>query len=226
MEKFIRAYGHDFMDKFDNVYITSDMHFLHAKIKDFEPIREELRLAEGFEEDADEFLISKWNAQVGNNDLVINVGDLHWKSFDSIYGRLNGVMLLILGNHDNAPQYYEKYEDIYVVSGIWELKGEQFLKYHVDSTDRLLSAFIYDDVLISHYPIYNIEHEYNYQRQGANSIISRMNILLDVYKGSYNIHGHMHSACPEGTENSLNVCIDFNRFKILDFKESLIKVRK
>jgi len=219
MKKFLQKYP-DLFDSFDNIWITSDMHFRHEKIHDFEPIREEIRLREGFQGTPDEFLIHKYNTQVKENDLVINLGDLHWKSLDPIAEKLNGTMLLVLGNHDMKPQYYYKFDDIYVVEGIWDLTSmNKPFEYFINSDDKLLSAFIYDDEIFSHYPIYNIEHEYNYQRTN-NKIIPRMEIIKgisDNYSYSLNnVHGHLHSSCPEGTEKSLNVCIDFNRFKMIN----------
>jgi calcineurin-like phosphoesterase family protein len=80
--------------------------------------------------------------------------------------------------------------------------------------------------MFCHYPIYNIDHEYNIQRN--NKIIERMEILKEIAdsyeSGLFNIHGHLHSACPKGSEKSLNVCIDFNKFKILDFFKAYAKV--
>jgi calcineurin-like phosphoesterase family protein len=120
MKKFIQKHT---LQDFRKIHITSDMHFRHEKIKDFEPIREEMRIAEGFSGDADEYLIHKWNSQVQPDDLVINLGDLHWKSYEPIAGRLNGTMLLVLGNHDLKPQYYNKFDDIYVVEGLLDMNG-------------------------------------------------------------------------------------------------------
>jgi len=220
MKNFLKKYK-DFGD-FDRVWVTSDMHFRHEKVKDFEPVRPECQLAEGFEGTPDEFLIYKWNKQVGQNDLVINLGDLHWKSFEPISDKLNGTMLLILGNHDNKPQYYHKYPNIYPVEGIWNLTDRPY-EYFIDTEDQLLSAIILGETMFCHYPIYAINHEYNYQRNSK--IITRMKILEEVSQevagpqGLFNVHGHLHSACPEGVKKSINVCIDFNRFKMFELKE-------
>ncbi len=219
MKQFLEKYP-DLFESFDNVYVTSDMHFRHDKIHNFEPIREQIRKEENFQGTPDEFLIYKWNQQVNENDLVINLGDLHWKSFEPIADKLNGVMLLVLGNHDMKPAYYNKFENVYVVEGIWDINKVP-KKYFINTNDKLLSAFIYGDVMFSHYPIYNIDHEYNYQREG-NKIIPRMKILksvVDLYPNLYNVHGHLHSACPEGSDKSLNVCIDFNKFKMFKLNE-------
>ncbi len=231
MKEFLNRYGGPlrWTTVFDKIHITSDLHLAHDKIKDFEPIRGKLQEAASFDGTPDEFLIRTWNEQVGKNDLVINLGDLHWKSYEPFAEQLNGVQLLILGNHDSKPQYYYKFDRVYPVEGVWDLDGIPS-KLHLDTervgNDKLLSALIYNDVMFSHYPIYNIKHEYNYQRGGR--IIERMMLLGDIaafYDDLKNVHGHMHSACPEGTKNSINVCYDFNKYKLLDFWETLYEAK-
>ena len=116
MKKFLDKYGGIWNSEFKNIHLTSDMHFRHDKIHEFEPIREQLRKEANFEGTPDEFLIHTWNSQVGVNDLVINLGDLHWKSLEPIADKLNGIMLLVLGNHDMKGPYYDKFPNIYVVA--------------------------------------------------------------------------------------------------------------
>ena len=202
--------------KFDNIWVTSDMHFRHDNVIKFESIREELRLKENFDGTPDEYLIHKWNEQVGENDLVLNLGDLHWKSYDEIDGKLNGTQLLILGNHDSKPQYYEKFKDLYVVEGIWEV-GERVVQYYVDgelAKDKLLSALIYKDKMFSHYPIHN-EYDPIYLRNSK--IIKRteyLKKLSDDLKLKHNYCGHLHSTAPDNIDTT-NTCIDFNKFKMI-----------
>ncbi len=230
MKKFLDKYESIHSSEFDMVHITSDMHFRHDKIHEFEPIREQLRIEAGFDGTPDEFLIHTWNSQVGKKDLVVNLGDLHWKSLEPIADKLNGVMLLVLGNHDNKPQYYEKFPNIYVVEGVWDLNGIP-TQYYIKDQYKLLSAFIYNNVIYSHYPVYSIGHEYNYQRRSPNKIIERMELLFEIAMNEYktplfNVHGHLHSSLPEGEKRSANVCIDFNKYNILGFNEVHNEVRK
>lgn len=224
MKKFLDMIHNDHAQPFDNTFVTSDTHFGHKKIHNFEPIREQLRIEEGFEGTPDEYLIHKWNQQVGDNDLVIHLGDMHWNSFDHYADKLNGTILLVLGNHDKHPEYYDRFPNVYVVDGVWNLNGVPSEYYIPNNDDDMLSAIIISNYILSHYPIYNIEHEYNYQRTG--SIINRMKILKEIADNCtdsedelINVHGHLHSACPEGTENSINVCIDFNKYKMIRLEE-------
>jgi len=229
MKKFLDDYPRGIEDTaFSRVLLTSDLHFRHDRIHEFEPIREDLRLADGFVGSPDEYLIHTWNSQVNPQDLVVNLGDLHWKSLEPIAYRLNGTMLLVLGNHDNAAAYYDHYPHIYAVKGVWNLNGTPKEYYIPHSTDKLLSGFIYKDAFFTHYPLYGIDHEYNYQRKGA-AIVPRMETLLSILDNEpemlYNIHGHLHSNTID-SRLSLNTCIDFNKYKLLDFMETMSEVRR
>lgn len=90
-----------------NIFFTGCTHFHHENI---------IKLAGrpfSSVEEMDEELIKRWNAKVGNNDVVWHLGDVGWFK-DSmqaarLLGRLNGHIELIQGNHDaphiNAPAY-------------------------------------------------------------------------------------------------------------------------
>ena len=102
MEKLLKKYGSDFITNgsFKSINITADTHFRHDNVIKFEQVREELRIEEGFNRTPDEFLIHTWNKQVDEDDLTLVLGDISWKSFQPIRNKLNGTILLILGNHD------------------------------------------------------------------------------------------------------------------------------
>jgi len=226
MKEFLKEYGRvDNYDAFKNIWITSDLHLGHAKIHQFEPIREEVRKFEEFKGTPDEFIIYKWNSQVGKNDLVINLGDLNWKSYEPYANKLNGIQLLVLGNHDYKPQYYHKFNKVYPVTGVWNLNGKFAKEYFLPNVnDPLLSGFILQNRLFSHYAIYHKEHEYNYQDRNS-AIRNRIDVLDEIAKATqikiYNIHGHTHSST-ETEGKSINACIDYNRFELINFKEVMI----
>ena len=81
-------------------FFTSDLHFFHKNILQFEKDTRNFKDVE----DMNEKLIQYWNSIVQQNDKVYNLGDLSFSSkFDdliSIVNRLNGEHHLILGNHD------------------------------------------------------------------------------------------------------------------------------
>lgn len=82
-----------------NIFITSDTHFGHNNIIKFckEPFTSI--------EQRDQVLIQNWNKKVGVNDLIYHLGDVTWynkNKYKQIHQRLNGVKVLIIGNHDRS----------------------------------------------------------------------------------------------------------------------------
>ncbi len=80
-------------------FYIADTHFRHSKILDMcaRPYRD----IDAHDED----LIRRWNAVVGADDLVYHLGDFSLGLADvdavkTIFSRLNGRKILILGNHD------------------------------------------------------------------------------------------------------------------------------
>ena len=225
MKNFLNDYR-DLFSSFDNVFVTSDLHLRHDNVTLFEPIRKHLQTADKFVGTPDEYLIHKWNSQVGPNDLVINLGDLHWKSYQPLAGKLNGTQLLVLGNHDSKPQYYNQFPNVYVVEGVWNLDGipsEYYTGCVVapsSGSDKLLSGFFYKGMLFSHYPIRNLEYERQYRNKLITARTETLGLMaMAVSPDCVNVHGHVHSALPEGLPKSINVCIDFNEYNLLRLSE-------
>lgn len=84
------------------IYITSDTHFNHSNIikycnRPFSDVNE-----------MNNTLIDNWNKIVNKNDLVIHLGDFSFgktiASIKKIRDKLNGDIILILGNHDYLSQ--------------------------------------------------------------------------------------------------------------------------
>lgn len=81
----------------DKVFFASDHHFRHRNIlkycnRPFSSI-----------EEMNETLIENWNRKVGKDDIVFHLGDFCFggeKHWTSIRSRLNGEIILIVGNHD------------------------------------------------------------------------------------------------------------------------------
>lgn len=82
-----------------NIFFTSDQHFGHKLIIDFEsrPF--------GSVEEMDRMMIEKWNSVVGTEDTVFHLGDfsfLNLEKTQEIVSALKGYKILILGNHDRS----------------------------------------------------------------------------------------------------------------------------
>lgn len=85
-------------------YFTSDTHFWHKSILNFES-----RPYESTEEMTSD-MIDKWNSQVDSEDIVYHLGDLCLGNYEQtvdVLERLKGKIILIKGNHDYS-KYYKK----------------------------------------------------------------------------------------------------------------------
>ena len=113
-------------------FYISDPHFFHKNviIYDKRPFENENEM--------NEEMIRRWNAQVSPKDTVYILGDLSWTGPDKtedILKRLNGNLILIMGNHDKflKPSTKKYFKEIH--PSYWEIKdGDNFL-------------------VLSHYPI-------------------------------------------------------------------------
>jgi calcineurin-like phosphoesterase family protein len=95
-------------------YFSSDHHFGHVKILEYE------KQARPFSsvEEMNEVLIERWNSVVKPEDTIYHLGDFAFgRANVHIAGRLNGKKRLIMGNHDHYPtaEYAAYFEKIYGV---------------------------------------------------------------------------------------------------------------
>lgn len=94
---------HITLDPEQKIFVTSDLHFGHRNIIKFcnRPFSDTKEMTEK--------LISNWNEVVGENDVVLDLGDVMW--FDGrheakkILERLNGKHYIIQGNHDRRETF-------------------------------------------------------------------------------------------------------------------------
>lgn len=83
----------------NKIFFTSDTHFGHANI-----IKYSNRPYKTADE-MDEALIANWNSVVPNDGVVIHAGDVGLTQADKlrkILERLNGIIILVRGNHEKA----------------------------------------------------------------------------------------------------------------------------
>ena len=94
-------------------FFTADTHFAHVNIIKYSkrPFKDTAEMNEA--------IISNWNGVVGKNDLVYHLGDFCFgrndEEFDLYFKRLNGLIILIKGNHDrlawrNRHKFYASYD--------------------------------------------------------------------------------------------------------------------
>lgn len=95
----------------NNIWFTSDTHFFHKKIIEYE---KETRPFKNIDE-MHEALITRWNSVVKPKDTIFHLGDfMMGRGNIHIVTKLNGLKRLIMGNHDLAPtteysQYFKCY---------------------------------------------------------------------------------------------------------------------
>jgi len=94
-------------NRFENVFLTADTHFDHFNI-----IRYCNRPFVTSEE-MNETMIQRWNETVGENDLVIHLGDFCFGHPQKFADRLNGTLSLVKGNHDRKFYKWFKYRTLY-----------------------------------------------------------------------------------------------------------------
>lgn len=172
----------ELLNRYDNVYIVSDTHFLHDKICEYAD-----RPAEH-----NQMMAERWNAVVGENDLVIHVGDLSHGLYKYQFGEeilkeiclnLKGKKILVRGNHDRKDALYYKELGFGIVD---------FIKLN----DM--------DTLINHYPpISTCDPQYVKQNQKQYS-----KQLLSQADFKYLIHGHQHTSSRPNHENCFNATVE------------------
>jgi len=120
------------------IFVTSDTHFGHRRILEFEKENRPYKTIEEHDRD----LIARWNSVVNPNDTVWHLGDVFFgKEGHLVLGELNGYKKLILGNHDHFPlEVYQKY------------------------FSKIYGCFVLGKVLLSHVPVHPGQLEFRFRR--------------------------------------------------------------
>ena len=129
------------------VWVISDTHFGEDDLKQGIKSRPD-----------DEVLLKNINQKVGKNGTLIHTGDVG----DIEYAkRLKGYKILILGNHDRMPEYWDEvFDEVY--------------------SDMLI---ISPKIILSHEPIPNFPYMYNihgHVHNGKQFSPGKMNVCADV----------------------------------------------
>jgi calcineurin-like phosphoesterase family protein len=88
----------------NGILITSDTHWHHFNIISFS--KRPFKTTEEMNEE----LIKRWNEKVDKSDTVYHCGDIAFCSiqeFRKIRARLNGKIILIMGNHDYSQKFHK-----------------------------------------------------------------------------------------------------------------------
>ena len=190
------------LQKGENIFFTSDMHFNHSNILRFcnRPWNDMKSMRQG--------LIDRWNSVVTNNDYVFNLGDFMFtgndKDVKDIIDSLNGKSIyMIPGNHDNfkiRPDRVVPSADIVKLTVSAEDYKERGWKY---------STF---EIWLCHYPLMTWPHRGNLR--------------------CFHLFGHIHSQIGKNEgfdqdlplhDNQYDVGVDRNNWTPVQLEELLIR---
>jgi calcineurin-like phosphoesterase family protein len=128
------------------IWFTSDLHFCHNNILNYEPDSRPFNTIE----EMNEALVQKWNDKVSTEDTVYVLGDLSMGRVEvaiEYIKRLNGKIILIRGNHD-TPKRIEAYKEIGIeVHDIFYLpyKGRYFILCHFPIANEEFIRMVIED---------------------------------------------------------------------------------
>jgi calcineurin-like phosphoesterase family protein len=165
-----------------NPWVISDIHFFHKNI---------IKLTNRTEDWQDKF-IKTWNETILPNEMVFIGGDMFMGTKRQIRELLettplNGRKYLLIGNHDGYTDNF--YESI----GITPIRN-----YLDCFGDKKRNALIYQNIIISHFPI------------------------VPIPEGYLNIHGHVHNnPFPQKEVNHINMSIELLDYKPVRFNDLL-----
>lgn len=216
------------LDEIDgNTWIVSDTHFRHGdRVEKFHPIREQLRKEQGFG-NHDHWLIHNWNSVVGYDDLLLHLGDLAFltkseyksnsctQAFNRVLDRLNGRMVLVLGNHDYRYKdyYLERQkrfpERFMVVEGVPGFLDD-------NDVSGLILELTGKRVFFSHYTLVTEDEFTRGYSKEARDIMAK---LYRKESCDLCVHGHLHTN-DEGTNKRLEKNVSIERTGLKPIKIS------
>ena len=175
-----------------NIWVTSDQHFQHKNILKY---CSESRPFDSVEE-MNNTLINNWNSVVQSNDVVYVLGDIcmgQTEFASDFIKRLNGKIILVIGNHDTDKKI-EHYEQC---SNVIDVIPYEIL-YH--------NGTFY---VMNHFPMegdYRDQHlKERYQWQDC------MDFFQENKDDCIWLYGHVHDNAPRGiVDNQFHVGIDTN----------------
>lgn len=209
-----------------NTIITSDHHFYHKNITQFEPNRVTAMRIDGYE-DHEEWIYENWNSSISKNTNVLYLGDFAFKEIEKVSNNLNGNISLILGNHDRKGK--QVYKDLHQVFNGTILIEDIDYQYNLCiQDDPLMSGVIKEiqnyRILFSHYPLFN-DCEYDIRNERIRKRIKFLEYLYIKYNCNLNIHGHTHSN-KSTFKNAINVSFDYTKFRYLTLNEHILNYQK
>jgi len=173
-----------------NVFFISDFHLFHKNVLRFDnrPFNDVHEMQDTIE--------NNWNSVVGENDIVIYLGDLSFAKseekplVDEFLNKLNGTIHFIIGNHD-------KFEEIKRMTRFQSVSDYLEVRItHLENNKKTETLFT-----CMHYPIYNWNK---------------------AHHGSIHIHGHTHMNLQTNNQKWVSRMQAFSQFipdeKLAEFR--------
>jgi calcineurin-like phosphoesterase family protein len=160
------------------IYLISDTHFLHDNIVKYcdRP------------ENHEELMIRNWNEVVGEDDIVMHLGDIaasirgRETRLIEIFKELKGHKHLIRGNHDH--------------------KTDGWYKDNL-GFESVSSSLIMGDILLTHYPV----RTNDYSKDNEILIVENLKRTLEKHDINHIVHGHVHQRTTD-LPNHYNVSVE------------------
>lgn len=192
------------------IYLTSDLHFDHKNILEYEPKRREA-LGETIEEH-DAAIIKRINSRVSEDDILIILGDFSLGSGSSIKKYRDLILCksvwLIVGNHDkhSISHYYRCGFSVVCYEVVLKVAGELVrLRHHPYRK-----------------PWYRVLFPWQYKER------DRAKRPIDL--GQFLAHGHTHSRqATKVIKRMINVGLDLNKYypiSLRDLESMVAKVKE
>ena len=135
------------------LYITSDIHFSHARILDYCASSRPF----SYLDEMNDAIIENWNNKVQKDSIVYILGDLSFAKPShtiELLNRLNGTLRLIVGNHDN---------DKYLRSEEFCNRFEWMKMYHEEKIMDIPIVMFHFPILEWHHRHYGTIHVHGHQ---------------------------------------------------------------
>ena len=183
------------LEQYPNVYLTSDTHFGHSNIIQYEHRDIRMNISGVMEHDSK--LIENWNKVVKPKDLVIILGDFSFHKPEetmNILKQLHGDKILIEGNHDCMFLKNKRF-DRSLFKLITEYKEFHWHGYHI---------------CLMHYPIQSFKH----MDKSTNPYIHLHghihSIPYEVPKHSYNVGTDVNNFTPIHIKDAIQKALTNN----------------
>ncbi len=205
-----------------DTFIISDTHFGDYRMQEYELSR--VNFANKLGIGIDDALIKSWNETIGEDDVVLHLGDFAYKQIQKYTKELNGIKILLRGNHDikSADTYLLHGWDYVIETLTVEINGNVYKD--CDNADKLNAAYSTtiegQKILFTHFPLFGTD----YKDEKYTPIKSKLEKIYKDCNSELNIHGHTHSKNLKNLFN-FNASVENINFKPIRVSDILLAIK-